>query len=377
MAAVHRNFDVNLRVVAPVPYFPNIPGHFFNKWKIYTEIPLKENIDGIDVYHPRYIVTPKVGMALYGYFMFLGALNQVARIHKAFPFDIIDAHYIYPDGLAAVLLGRFYKKPVVLSARGTDINLFPQFNTIRPLIRWTLKKTDHVIAVCESLKEIMVNLGTSQNKVSVIPNGIDPDIFKPIAQQDARIKLGLSQKEKILISVGALIERKGIHILIDSLKEIKNQGKLTFITYIIGKGEQRDNLQKTIDLHSLQDKIKLLGEVKNSDLPHWYNAADLFFLGSSREGWPNVVSESLACGTPVIATNVNGTPEILCSEEYGILVNRDAQSFAGGILAGFNKTWDREKIIEYGQSRPWSVVAKEVFTVFQRILAIHAISCTL
>jgi len=370
MATVHSFSDADLKVVAPVPYFPNLPGHFFNKWRVFAGIPLNENINELDVYHPRYILTPKVGMTLYGYFMFLGAVRQVARIQKEFPFDLIDAHYIYPDGVAAILLGKVFRKPVVLSARGTDINLYPKFKTIRPLIRWALKNADHTIAVCESLKEIMVSLGINRNKVSVISNGIDPDIFKPIEKSDARKKLALNQEEKILISVGALIERKGMHILIDALAEINRGEQLAFTTYIIGKGEQKDNLQKAIDLHGLQDKVKLLGEVNNSDLPNWYNAADLFFLGSSREGWPNVVSESLACGTPVVATNVNGTPEILCSEEYGILVNRDAKSFTAGILAGFNKTWDREKIIEYGQSRPWTLVAREVFTVFQRVLEV-------
>jgi len=368
MAAVHRFFDVDLRVVAPVPYFPNLPYRFVDKWKTFAEIPARENIDKLPVYHPRYLVTPKVGMALYGYFMFLGVVRRVARIHKEFSFDLIDAHYIYPDGVAAILLGKVFRKPVVLSARGTDINLYPEFKTIRPLIRWALGKAGHVIAVCESLRESMVNLGIAQRKISVIPNGIDPDIFRPASQLDARQKLGLKNEEKILISVGALIELKGTHILIDALTKIHRSGNLAFNTYIIGKGEQRDRLQKIINSHNLQDKIKLCGEVKNSDLPHWYNAADISFLGSSREGWPNVVSESLACGTPVIATSVNGIPEILRSEEYGLLVNRDARSFATGIMAGFNKTWDREKIIDYGQSRPWAVVAQEVYTVFQRVL---------
>ena len=368
MAAVHRFFNAELRVVAPVPFFPNLPFHFVDKWKMFAEIPVKENIDGLTVYHPRYLVTPKVGMMLYGYFMFLGAIRQVARIHKEFPFDLIDAHYIYPDGLAAVLLGEVLRKPVVLSARGTDINIFPKFKTIRPLIRRALTKASHVIAVCESLRGSMINLGIPRNRISAIPNGIDPDIFRPASQLEARKKLGLNDDKKILISVGALVELKGMHILIDALTEINRMGRLEFNTYIIGKGEQKDNLQKTINLRGLQDKIKLCGEVRNSELPNWYNAADLFFLGSSREGWPNVVSESIACGTPVIATRVNGIPEILRSEEYGLLVNRDAQSFAEGIMAGFSKTWDQKKIVDYGQSRPWSVVAGEVYTLFQQVL---------
>jgi glycosyltransferase involved in cell wall biosynthesis len=189
-----------------------------------------------------------------------------------------------------------------------------------------------------------------------------------MTQVDARKKLGLYSDRKMLISVGALVERKGMHILIDALVEINRRGELAFDTYIIGKGEQKDKLQKLINFHGLSEKIKLFGEVKNSDLPIWYSAADISFLGTSREGWPNVVSESLACGAPVIATPVNGIPEIIRSDEYGLLVNRDTQSFADGILAGFNKPWDRQKIVDYGQSRPWSLVAKEVHTVFQHVL---------
>ena len=368
MSAVRSFFDVDLRVVAPVPYFPKLPFNFIDKWKMFAGIPGKENCDGIKVYHPRYVIIPKMGMMLHGYCMFLGSLRQVLKIQKEFPFDLIDAHFIYPDGVAAILLGKMLRKPVVLSARGTDINLYPEFKTIRPLIRWALGNAKHVIAVCESLKDLMVNLGINDNRISSIPNGIDPDIFSPMDKLDARRKLGLKLDEKILISVGALIERKGMHILIDALVEIKRKGCLTFNTYIIGKGEQGERLQESINFHGLQGNVKLCGEVKNSDLPQWYNAADISFLGSSREGWPNVVSESLACGAPVIATAVNGTPEILRSEEYGILVNRDAQAFEKGIMSGFSKTWDRKKIINYGQSRPWSVVAKEVHSVFKSVL---------
>ena len=367
MAAVNRRDDVEVRVVAPVPWFPkNMPGN--GRWQQLAQIPASEVIDDLPVSHPRYLVTPKVGMTCYGYSMFRGSLKTVEAIYQQWPFDLIDAHYIYPDGLAAVMLGKRLNVPVVLSARGTDMNLYPQLCWVRPLVKKVLHQATGLVSVCQSLADLMVDNGADPKKITVIPNGVDLANFKPQELSVARTELGLNLDDKILLSVGGLIERKGHHLLIDAVKILQQQQKLDFKTYIVGQGAEYKNLYQQIAEAGLHEQITLVGEVDNKKLGSWYSAADLFFLGSSREGWPNVVSEALACGTPVIATAVNGIPEIIISDDYGVVVERNSQAFAGAIELAFNMRWNRQLIASYGSQRTWDIVADEVENTFRNLL---------
>lgn len=364
MAAVKEKYNVDLRVVAPIPYYPFKtvgPSH----WRNLAKVPQYESFEGIEVFHPRYLVTPKVGMIFYARSMYHFTLPLIKKLEAEKPFDLIDAHFIYPDGLAATMVGKALGKPVVISARGTDVNLYPSMPIIKPFVKRALFKATKLIAVCDSLKKEMMNLGTDKDKISVVPNGINKDVFYLKNKEQCRINIGLSENDKILLSVGALIERKGTHLLIDALNILKNTDKLFFKTYVVGEGEQRSYLEKMISKYDLQEKVFLVGEITNMELVDWYNSADLFFLGSSREGWPNVVSESLACGTPVVATSANGIPEIIISSDYGLIVDRTAEAFADSIYESISKEWNSEEIFNYGQSRDWSNVAEEVYRVFQ------------
>ena len=366
MAAVKDLPGVELKVIAPVPFFP--PLKFTKKWYTYSQIPKCELIDGIEVFHPRYFVTPKVGMTFYGLWMFLGALGCVNKLKRDFSFDLIDAHYVFPDGFAAILLGLIFKKPVVISARGTDVNLYSHLPVVKNLLRFALKRADHLIAVSNSLGEVMIKEGVERKSVSIIPNGINPHRFTFDDLHSARKKLNLEATAKILVTVGNLVELKGMHLLIDAIQLLKQQGKANFKTYIIGDGELKPFLKCKIADYGLEKQVELIGRVANENLTHWYNAADLFFLGSSREGWPNVVCEAQACGLPVVATAVNGIPEIIDSEAFGLLVERTPDDFARGIIKALNRDWDRGKIAFKGQQRTWENVALEVHDLFLNVL---------
>lgn len=365
MDAVRKYCDADVRVVAPIPYYPDIS--IGKNWNKYVKIPKIEKINELKIYHPRYIVTPKVGMTLYGLFMFLGTYKTVKKIMKNWPFDVIDAHYVYPDGFAAILLGKILKKPVIISARGTDINHYPSLMLIRSLIKWVICESKNIISVCQSLADVMILLGASKNKVAVIPNGIDPSIFHNIDYKKARQKLKLPVDQKILLSVGSLIERKGFHLLITAINKIKINNSLNFKFYIIGEGKNERKLNNMIKKYELYDDVCLIGSIPNRDLNLWYNAANLFILGSSREGWPNVVNEALACGTPVVATNVDGIPDIITSDKLGIVVERDVDQFVSSITLAFEKEWDYDYIYRIGQKRTWENVAREVYSTFSSL----------
>jgi glycosyltransferase involved in cell wall biosynthesis len=220
-------------------------------------------------------------------------------------FDCIDAHFVYPDGFAAVLLGKLLSVPVIVSARGTDINLYPSFRLIRPLIRWTLNHSAGVVAVSTSLREVILGLGAQPDHIRVIGNGIDLGRFSPVAAAEARNHLGLPSSGKIIVSVGDLISRKGFHFLIPAFAQIAPRFRDVHL-YILGEGDYRSKLKALIQEYKVETQVTLVGSVPNDQLRYWYSAATVSCLASSREGWANVLQESMACGTPVVATRVWG-----------------------------------------------------------------------
>jgi len=306
--------------------------------------------------------------------MFLSALPCVKKLQRDFAFDIIDAHYVYPDGLAAVLLGGFFRKPVVVSARGSDINHFAKFPLIRRFLQYTLNRTDRVVAVCQALKEAMIQLRIPEEKITVIPNGVDIKKFHPFSKEEARRKLQLPLDKRVLLSVGGLIPRKGFDLLIKALKLLFEEWhKRDLYLVIVGEGSSRRALEQLIDSLGLGEHVYLAGAIPHHELYVWYSAADLFCLASSREGWPNVVLEALASGTPVVATDIWGIPEIICSDKLGILTKRSEQDLAAGITAALQKSWQSDAIVQYAREQTWERVASSVLHTFQTVLAAQGV----
>lgn len=353
-----------MQVVSPVPYFPRWIKT--EKWRAASGLPREEFVGGLSVAHPRYLLVPKISMPVHAVSMFLGSLPSVKRLHQRAKIDCIDAHFVYPDGLAAVLLGKALDVPVVVSARGTDINVFPSYKLIRPMIRWTMANADVLIAVSAHLREAMIEIGARAEKIHVVPNAVETERFRHIPQAEARRRLGLPENIPILVSVGSLIPSKGHQVLLRALQVISTTVPEVQL-HILGEGPYRTELEKIARTRGLQRRVHLQGKRPNEELPLWFSAASLSCLASSREGWPNVVTESLACGTPVIATGVGGIPEILHSPDLGILVNQDVESMATGIREGLERCWNREEISRQGSRRTWGTVAAEV----ENILSAH------
>lgn len=357
--------NCEIKVVAPIPYCP--PWKVLGKRYQYSRIEKYEIMEGIEVFHPRYFLVPKMSMIFHGLFLFLSTFGFVKRIYKTFPFDLVDGHYIYPDGFASSLICKYMNSPLILSARGSDINQFTHFKSIKPMIRYTLDGADHIISVCNTLKQEMIDLGIDKSKISVIPNGVDTKSFYPVDKKEARHKLQIADNNKIILSVGSLIKRKGFHFILDSLPRlIQNDSKIHL--YIVGEGNYRSLLEKKIKNLNLDQYVTLVGEVANSELKFWYSMADVFCLASSREGWPNVIMESLSCGTPVVATRVYGAPDILTSSDVGILVDSTCESLYIGLRKALETPWDRTRICAHVKDRDWFKVADEVKAVFNTVL---------
>lgn len=360
-----RKFGHRWTVVAPVPYFPRLPFAIRDSYDTLARIPRFESPRGYPVHHPRYLVTPRVGMRYYGAWMAAGVRRLVSRLHAEDPFDLIDGHYVYPDGTAAVRLGRELGIPVVLSARGTDLSLYPKLPGVADLIRSNLNSSRHLICVSEGLRQEALNLGTPGEKVSVIGNGVDANLFRQGDRRKARELLGLPSDATIILSIGRLIELKGFHLIIEACSRLDRE---KVVLVIVGDGPERKSLERLAESLHLGDRVHIVGSVANDSLPTWYQAADIFALASSREGWPNVLCEAQACGLPVVATKVCGITEIIQSDELGLLVEeRSAEGLRAGLERAISTTWDRPLIASVGRTRTWDQVSEELASVFDSV----------
>lgn len=363
MESFTAQYGLDWTVLAPVPYFPRIPIAPWGTYLRYSLVPPLEEQRGYPVHHPRYLVTPKLGMRFYGNWMARAIRRTVLEIHRRKPIDLIDCHYIYPDGTAGIRMGRTLGIPVVLSARGSDLNLYPQILAIRPRIRQNLKDCQHLICVCSDLRAKALELGAAPEKISVIGNGVDVQRFQRIDCTDARRKLGLPLGGRILLSVGNLNARKGFDLLLKAFARLPHSD---LFLVIVGDGKEKKKLELRAENLGLNGRVFLPGVVLNRNLPDWYSAADLFVLASSREGWPNVLCEAQAMGLPAVATRVGGVPEVLDDPSLGILVkSQSAEALAAALELALETRWDRQRIEERGRCRTWEQVSENLLPVFQ------------
>jgi glycosyltransferase involved in cell wall biosynthesis len=353
---------VSARVVAPVPWFP-FGGAMFGRYGQLARAPLRESRFGIDIVHPRYPVLPKIGMNIAPLSLYAFVKPVLARlINDGWDFDLLDAHYVFPDGVAAVLLGRALGKPVTITARGTDINLIPRYPVPRRMIRWAAERADGLITVCAALKDELVRLGIPPERIRTLRNGVDLEIFKPIPPQQARGALAINGP--VLASVGSLIERKGHDLVIRALEHLP---KVTLL--IAGQGPERAALARLAAALGVENRVRFLGGIPHERLREIYSAADALVLASSREGWPNVLLESMACGTPVIASNVWGAPEIIKSPEAGVLLpDRTASAIASAAGALLAAPPSREATRVYAQGFGWQETTAGQIDLFRQIL---------
>lgn len=349
-------------VVAPVPYFP-ASAKMFGAWARYARVPEREERHGLMVHHPRYPVVPRVGMHVAPHLLYRAMLGPLRRMLTAQRFDAIDAHYMYPDGVAAVWLGRALGLPVVVTCRGTDVNLIPRYRMPRRMIQGAIAGASAIITVSAALRDAVVELGAPPEKVRVLRNGVDTALFAPPPDREGtRAALGLSGPT--LISVGHLIERKGHHLVIEALRELPEWHAL-----IVGEGPERTRLEALIAANGLASRVSLLGQQPHAALPALYGAADTLVLASSREGWANVLLESMASGTPVVATNIWGNPEVVRTPEAGVIVERDARSIADGVRRLWANRPDRAATRAYAEQFGWDETTAGQIAVFREVVA--------
>jgi teichuronic acid biosynthesis glycosyltransferase TuaC len=356
------DFDLVSRVVAPVPWFP-WRGDRFGLYGKYAAVPHHEVLDAMPVWHPRYPVLPKVTWPVSPWFLYRATRGLVAELARSQTIDVIDAHFFYPDGVAAVMIGRELGIPVVVSARGSDISLMPEFMLPRRWITWAARHADGLITVAAALRDRLVTLGIDADRISVLRNGVDLERFHPSTSTDLRERLGLGSRA--LLSVGNLIELKGHHLVIEALRELPETTLM-----IIGEGPERGALERLAHRLGVADRVRFLGLIAQADLPGYYAAADALVLASSREGWANVLLEAMACGTPVVATRVWGTPEVVAAPAAGILIDeRSARGVADGVRRLLSDPPDPRATRAYAEGFSWYETSQGQYELFNRVKA--------
>ncbi len=352
---------VRAQVLAPVPWMP--PFLRYGSLGPIRKVPRRTQRNAISVVHPRYLVIPKIGMNIAPYTLYVSMRSQLKRLlAEGAKFDLIDAHYFYPDGVAAVWLGREFKLPVVITARGTDISLIPDFVFPRELILEAAANADGIITVCQALKDRLVELGVAADDVTVLRNGVDLELFVPRDRMALRAKMDLTGF--MIASVGHLVERKGHHHVIQALAELRDVTLL-----IAGDGPEKSALQALAASLGVSDRVRFLGVLDQSALCDVYNCADATVLASSREGWANVLLESMACGTPVIASAVWGTPEVVASPDAGRLMpSVDSRGVVAALTDLRRALPDRAATRHYAEGFDWLSTTTGQVALFRTIL---------
>lgn len=362
--------QVPLIIVAPVAWFPgqSIIRRFKPHFR--PQAPYQEVQQGITVYHPRFFSFPGCFKWLDGYFLALSSYTLLKKIKKEFEFNHIDAHFAYPDGFAATKLAQWFSVTCTITLRGTEIR-HSRSSTIGPLLYKSLKRASKVFSVSNSLKKHVVSLGIEQEKVTVIGNGVDTEKFHPLNKDSMRKKLGLKESDQVLITVGGLVERKGFHRVIELMPElIKKHPQLNYL--IVGgpsaEGDWTDKLKKMVNDLNLKAHVQFLGNIAPEQLKEILSAADVFVLPTRNEGWANVILEAMACGIPVVATDVGGNSEVINADELGQIVPfGDKKSLKESIYLSLTKKWNKDTIIQYAQNNSWDNRVTVLLSQFKKL----------
>ena len=359
-----------LAVVAPAAWFP-LQG-LLRRWMpgFRPGAPRHEVQDGFDVWFPRFLSVPGVLKGMDGVLMALGALPRLWQLKRAGRLDLIDAHFVYPDGYAATLLGRWLRVPVTITLRGTEQRQ-AQDPSLAPKMQRALQRAIQVFAVSESLRQVALSLSIVPEKVRVVGNGVDLQKFHPVPRHEARQALGLPDGAPVLVSVGGLVERKGFHRVIDLLPPLRE--RFPGLLYLVVGGPSREGdmgeqLRQQVAALGLGDVVRFLGPLAPEQLRVPLSASDVFVLATRNEGWANVFLEAMACGLPVVTTDVGGNAEVVCRPELGSVVPfGDAPRLQAAVVDALTQAWDAGAIRRHAEANTWDHRVEELVTTFRAL----------
>lgn len=355
-----------VRVVAPIPWFPSRHPRF-GRYADFASAPKMAVRRGVPITHPRYPVIPKIGMASAPWLMAAALYPRVARLRRTFDFDVIDSYYLYPDGVAAGLLARWFDRPFVMSALGSDVSQIAQHRLERAMILSAIERASATTAVAAALRDALVGLGAPADRTCVVEHGVDLTLFSP-PQDRAALRARMGIVAPTILSVGHLIDRKGHDFAIRAIASLPDVRLM-----IAGDGPCEPALRALAATLGVSGRVDFLGHVDQHRLPALYAAADATASCSDREGIANVLLESLACGTPLVATPVWGSPEVVRVPEAGVLTaDRSDAAIADGIARLLSNLPDRTATRIYGERYDWRETGRQHRALLAAAVAGHA-----
>lgn len=334
--------------------------------------PRVETQQGIIVYAPRFFSLPGVLKHWDSTFMALGSYLTVRHLRKKFEFNVIDAHFGYPDGHAASLLAKWFRVPFTITLRGNE-QVYSLQEKIKTRLRAGLRKVDKAIGVADILTVLAQKLGTPPHRAITIGNGVDCDKFRPESKAIARAKLDIPESVPVLISIGQLVEGKGMHRVIELMPELmKTHPNLHYL--IVGASPPTTNMEQAlreqVERLGLTSYVHFLGQHKPENLKWLLSAADVFVLATRREGWANVLLEAMACGLPIVTTDVGGNKQVVCRPELGEIVTfGDPVALRDAIIRALRRSWDHAAIRMYAEENAWARRIQQLLEVFTEVNA--------
>jgi glycosyltransferase involved in cell wall biosynthesis len=363
----------DISVIHPVPYFPGATA--LAKYKYRDKIPTRYTIEDINVSAPRYLSVPGICKPIDGLTMSWAVDKDCGN---RFIYDLIDAQLAFPDGYSAALLSARFGVPFVVTLRGHDINVLPSLPVRGKLVREVLLKASRIMGVSQSLIDEAIRLGAAPERCEAIPNGVSLELFFPRDKKESKQSLNLDPEFRYILSVGHLIERKGHHLIVEALSLLRKEERFRNLKLVIAGSESIEGnycreIQETLESHGMREHVILAGAVPQEKLGLWYAASECLCLASSKEGWANVLLESLACGRPVVATAVWGTPEVITENLHGVLVERTVKSIHEGLAKLLSKKWNIEVLVNRASDFTWDKSGSRLVANYEMALQNHAL----
>jgi glycosyltransferase involved in cell wall biosynthesis len=358
-----------LRVIAPVPSIGVLS--CLDSLKNYrTNLPISdiELIDGIHVDHPRYFAIPKMGF-LHPATLYTSLVPLINKIHSAWGIDVVNCHWIFPDGVAVQRVCAAIGIPVMLTPLGSDIHKYGGFRLRRSVLRNALLGADRVSVLNSPMWEVCKELGVSLSRLTIIPNGVDTAKFTLLDRTESRKALGLDDSGRIILFVGNLDPVKGIDTLLRALAILNKINKNKVKLIIIGSGYLEQKLKQLANILGIIDSVFFVGSVKHENIPIWMNAADCLCLPSISEGHPNVMMESLACGTPVVASSVGSIPDFIDNESGFTSRPSDFEGLAANLANCMKIEYNRVKVRNRVADYTWENCAKNYLQELQKCVS--------
>jgi len=335
-----------------VPVFPN-------DWKFIKNISDLNLSKKNKVHYFRVPTVPKLGKFVNAKILACTILLFKRSLLKNFSPNFIIGCFAYPDGVASSLVASRLKIPCFMKIHGTDINVMGQITPIKKQIKKELSRIEGVLSVSEALAENVKQMGFPKEKITVIYNGINHKKFYPRNRLESRDKLGLNKDKMIILFVGNLLETKGVVDLVKAFITSKIKANLIYI----GAGNAKEHINLLTKNLNSDQSIEIIEPQNHNLIPDWLAACNLLALPSHNEGVPNVVLEAMACGRPVVASNVGGIPEIL-PVKSGILVEKgDLDGLAKALIKGIKIDWDPEHINSNTKKFNWTINASQTYKV--------------